>query len=97
MNELKVLIMNNDLRHSPGYIRCRYNLGISCINLKAYREAAEHFLTALNFQVRIVMKIIIIIIIMIIMIMIIIIIMTMAMTIMNNDERQEKLGSQDGL
>ena len=66
MNELKVLIMNNDLRHSPGYIRCRYNLGISCINLKAYREAAEHFLTALNFQVRIVMKIIIIIIIMMI-------------------------------
>ena len=80
--------MNNDLRHSPGYIRCRYNLGISCINLKAYREAAEHFLTALNFQVRIVMKIIIIIIIMMIMIVITITIaMTMAMTIMNNDEQ----------
>ena len=38
-------------RHSPGFIRCRYNLGISCVNLKAYKEAAEHFLTALNFQV----------------------------------------------
>ena len=37
-------------RYSPGFTRCRYNLGISCINLKAYREAAEHFLTALNFQ-----------------------------------------------
>ena len=35
----------------PGFVRCRYNLGISCINLKANREAAEHFLTALNFQV----------------------------------------------
>jgi len=38
------------LWHSPGFLRCRYNLGISCINLKAYKEAAEHFLTALNFQ-----------------------------------------------
>lgn len=35
---------------SPGFIRSRFNLGISCINLGAYREAAEHFLTVLNFQ-----------------------------------------------
>lgn len=35
---------------SPGFIRSRYNLGISCINLNAYKEAAEHFLTALNLQ-----------------------------------------------
>ena len=28
-----------------GYIRARYNIGISCINLQAYREAAEHFVT----------------------------------------------------
>ena len=34
----------------PGYIRARYNLGISCINLKSYRDAAEHFLTALSLQ-----------------------------------------------
>lgn len=34
----------------PGYIRARYNLGISCINLKAYRDAAEHFLGALKLQ-----------------------------------------------
>lgn len=34
----------------PGYIRARYNVGIICINLKAYNEAAEHFLTALNHQ-----------------------------------------------
>lgn len=38
------------LEQSPGFIRCRYNLGISCVNLKAYQEATEHFLTALNFQ-----------------------------------------------
>ena len=38
------------LTNSPGFVRCRYNLGVSCINLKAYTEAVEHFLTALNFQ-----------------------------------------------
>ncbi len=27
-----------------GYIRVRYNIGISCINLKAYHNAAKHFL-----------------------------------------------------
>lgn len=34
----------------PGFVRARYNVGIICINLKAYKEAAEHFLTALNHQ-----------------------------------------------
>lgn len=34
----------------PGYIRARYNVGIICINLKAYNEAVEHFLLALNHQ-----------------------------------------------
>ncbi|CAI8002887.1 Peroxisomal targeting signal 1 receptor [Geodia barretti] len=38
------------LAHMPGFTRCRYNLGISCINLRAYQEGAEHFLTALNHQ-----------------------------------------------
>ncbi len=38
------------LDQSPGFVRCRYNLGISCVNLKAYTEATEHFLTGLNFQ-----------------------------------------------
>ncbi|XP_023344476.1 peroxisomal targeting signal 1 receptor [Eurytemora carolleeae] len=49
-SEEAVSAYHTALRYSPGYIRCRYNLGISCINLKAYKEAAEHFLTALNFQ-----------------------------------------------
>lgn len=35
---------------SPGYVRARYNLGISCVNLKVFREAVEHFLTSLNIQ-----------------------------------------------
>ncbi|CAG7834670.1 unnamed protein product [Allacma fusca] len=38
------------LEISPGCIRTRYNLGISCVNLGAYKEAAEHFLTSLNIQ-----------------------------------------------
>ncbi|XP_025836363.1 peroxisomal targeting signal 1 receptor isoform X2 [Agrilus planipennis] len=37
---------------SPGFIRARYNVGITCINLKAYQEAAEHLLIALNQQSR---------------------------------------------
>ncbi|XP_031844428.1 peroxisomal biogenesis factor 5 [Nomia melanderi] len=38
------------LKLSPGFIRARYNLGISCIKLGAYKEAGEHLLTALNQQ-----------------------------------------------
>lgn len=38
------------LELAPGFIRSRYNLGIACINLQAYREAVEHFVTALNMQ-----------------------------------------------
>lgn len=38
------------LEIQPGFIRARYNVGIICINLKAYKEAVEHFLTALNLQ-----------------------------------------------
>ncbi|XP_076180985.1 peroxisomal biogenesis factor 5 isoform X2 [Ptiloglossa arizonensis] len=38
------------LKLSPGFIRARYNLGISCINLGAYKEAGEHLLTTLNQQ-----------------------------------------------
>uniref|UniRef100_A0A3Q3XJI8 Peroxisomal biogenesis factor 5-like b n=1 Tax=Mola mola TaxID=94237 RepID=A0A3Q3XJI8_MOLML len=36
----------------PGFIRSRYNLGISCINLGLHREAVSNFLTALNQQRR---------------------------------------------
>lgn len=35
------------LKLCPGFVRARYNLGIGCMNLGAYREAVEHFLTAL--------------------------------------------------
>jgi len=35
---------------NPVYIRARYNLGISCINLKRYNEGAQHILDALSLQ-----------------------------------------------
>lgn len=38
------------LEIEPGFVRARYNVGIICINLKSYKEAAEHFLIALNHQ-----------------------------------------------
>lgn len=38
------------LELNPGYIRARYNLGISCINLRHYDEAATHMLDALVLQ-----------------------------------------------
>ncbi len=38
------------LRQSPGMVRPRYNLGVSCISLGEYSEACRHFLSALGFQ-----------------------------------------------
>lgn len=38
------------LQLNPGFVRARYNLGISCISLDAHKEAAEHFLGALSQQ-----------------------------------------------
>ncbi|KAI9480287.1 MAG: hypothetical protein EXX96DRAFT_561950 [Benjaminiella poitrasii] len=40
----------NALSISPTYVRARYNLAISSINLGQHREAAEHLLTALAMQ-----------------------------------------------
>jgi len=38
------------LELNPGYIRARFNWGISCMNLKRYDEAAQHILDALALQ-----------------------------------------------
>lgn len=38
------------LELSPGFIRARYNLAVSCINLGVHREAAEHLVSALLHQ-----------------------------------------------
>ncbi|CAG8490969.1 2136_t:CDS:2 [Scutellospora calospora] len=32
----------------PNFVRARYNLGVSCLNIGCYREAAEHLLGALS-------------------------------------------------
>ncbi|XP_034997042.1 peroxisomal biogenesis factor 5 isoform X2 [Zootoca vivipara] len=49
-SEEAVAAYRHALELQPGYIRSRYNLGISCINLGAHREAVEHFLEALYMQ-----------------------------------------------
>ncbi|XP_053897271.1 peroxisomal biogenesis factor 5 isoform X5 [Malaclemys terrapin pileata] len=49
-SEEAVAAYRRALELQPGYIRSRYNLGISCINLGAHREAVEHFLEALHMQ-----------------------------------------------
>ncbi|ELT95480.1 hypothetical protein CAPTEDRAFT_220978 [Capitella teleta] len=49
-SEEAVQAYHHALEYSPGYVRTRYNLGIACINLSAYKEAVEHFLSALNLQ-----------------------------------------------
>lgn len=41
----------NALTLSPGFIRARYNLGITCMHLNNYTDAIENLLTALNLQV----------------------------------------------
>ncbi|KAF9263323.1 TPR-like protein [Marasmius fiardii PR-910] len=38
------------LELNPAYIRARYNLGISCINLRRYGEAAHHIFNAILLQ-----------------------------------------------
>ncbi|KAI0695451.1 hypothetical protein BC835DRAFT_1306007 [Cytidiella melzeri] len=38
------------LELNPSYIRARFNLGISCINLRRYQEASSHILDALALQ-----------------------------------------------
>jgi len=32
----------------PTFVRARYNLGVSCINIGCYKEAAEHLLESLS-------------------------------------------------
>ena len=33
---------------NPNFVRARYNLGVSCININCYEEAAQHLLSALD-------------------------------------------------
>ena len=38
------------LNLQPEFVRCHFNLSISCLNLKMYQDAAEHIYTALTLQ-----------------------------------------------
>uniref|UniRef100_A0A671YE87 Peroxisomal targeting signal 1 receptor n=1 Tax=Sparus aurata TaxID=8175 RepID=A0A671YE87_SPAAU len=49
-SEEAVAAYRTALELQPGFVRSRYNLGISCVNLGAHREAVEHFLEALSLQ-----------------------------------------------
>lgn len=40
----------NALQINPSFVRARYNLAISCMNMGQHQEAAEHLLTALDLQ-----------------------------------------------
>jgi len=39
------------LELKPTFVRCRYNLGIACMNIGCYKEAVEHFLGALSMHI----------------------------------------------
>ncbi|XP_057714281.1 PEX5-related protein [Corythoichthys intestinalis] len=47
-----VLAYGKALQLRPGFVRCRYNLGVSCLHLGAHREAVSNFLKALKQQQR---------------------------------------------
>ncbi|CAO3592745.1 unnamed protein product [Absidia cylindrospora] len=36
----------------PSFVRARYNLGVSCLNIGCYKESAEHLLTGLSMHKR---------------------------------------------
>jgi peroxin-5 len=36
----------------PSFVRARYNIGISCINIGCYKEAAEHILMGISMNKR---------------------------------------------
>lgn len=46
--ELAIEAYDKSLQINPNFVRGRYNLGVSCINIGCYKEAAEHLLSALS-------------------------------------------------
>lgn len=50
-SELAIDAYYRALQLKPAFVRARYNLGVSCINVGCYKEAAEHFLSALSLHV----------------------------------------------
>jgi len=47
-SEQAIAAYEKALQMNPNFVRARYNLGVSCINMGCYAEAVQHFLGALN-------------------------------------------------
>lgn len=47
-SEEAITAYENALELNPNFVRARYNLGVSCINIGCYAEAAQHLLGALD-------------------------------------------------
>ncbi|KXX73037.1 Peroxisomal targeting signal receptor [Madurella mycetomatis] len=47
-SEEAIAAYQNALNIHPNFVRARYNLGVSCINIGCHAEAASHLLAALN-------------------------------------------------
>jgi peroxin-5 len=47
-SEEAIAAYEHALSLSPNFVRARYNLGVSCININCHQEAASHFLAALE-------------------------------------------------
>ncbi|KAH8885125.1 TPR-like protein [Thozetella sp. PMI_491] len=47
-SEEAILAYEQALQLHPNFVRARYNLGVSCINIGCHQEAAGHLLSALN-------------------------------------------------
>ncbi|KIJ49700.1 hypothetical protein M422DRAFT_28063 [Sphaerobolus stellatus SS14] len=48
--EEALAVYREALQRRPTYTRAIYNVGVACLNIGAYKEAAEHFLSALAMQ-----------------------------------------------
>jgi tetratricopeptide (TPR) repeat protein len=51
LDEAAIEAYDRVLQLKPNFVRGRYNLGVSCMNIGCYKEAAEHFLNALSLHV----------------------------------------------
>lgn len=48
LDEAAIEAYDKALQLKPNFVRGRYNLGVSCMNIGCFKEAAEHFLSALS-------------------------------------------------
>jgi peroxin-5 len=51
-SEEAIDVYHKALELRPSFVRARYNIGVSCINIGCYKEAAEHIMTGLSMHTR---------------------------------------------